>query len=181
MDTDRFFEAICVAGFLAAVAYGGGRVIGTMILGMIGKKPETGALQALIERRSTLERGLADRLGERRRVMAELDREIKILVLRRTQLNQAQAAAEESPDRVLRSLGQEIKGAQAYVALVLNKYVKSGGGGKSPVDPVWATAQEVEVWAKSIAEARGELDRRYPDAQGFKVTSLTEVVKKRGA
>lgn len=174
MNADRFFEAISVAGFLAALGYGGGRLAGSLLVGMIRKKPDTRRLEETIDRLSGLERDLANRVGERRKAKAELDRKIKHLTQRRSQLDQLKAAAEDHPERVLRSIGQEVKGAQAFLALVLNKYVKAGGTSQSAIDPAWATAQEVEVWAKSLAEARGELDRRYPDSQGFKITSLIE-------
>ena len=174
MSIDRFVEGICVAAFLAAVGYGGGWAIGAVLAGMLRKKPNTNPLQESINRLSVLERGLANRVGDRRRVMAELDREIKLKVRRRVELEQATAKLLGASGRVLRMVGQEIKGAQPFLALVVNKYVKAEGRNKTAVDPAWASPQEVEVWAKSLGDARVELERGYPESQGFKIITLSE-------
>ena len=172
MNPDRFFGAIALSAFFAVFAYGCGRLIGALLVGMMRKKADTAGLQAIIDRRSELERRFAARVGDLRKTMVEHDRKFKQLVQRRLQADQAKAEFAASPDRPLRSLGNEVKGAQLYLALVVNKYAKAGS--KSTVDPDWATAQEMEVWAKSLVEARGELDRRSPESQGFKITSLVE-------
>ncbi len=174
MDADRFLAAVALAVFFAALSYGAGRLIGAVLVGMLRKKANTAELQALIDRRSQLERDFAARTGNLRKVMTEVDAEIKILVIRRKQAEYAKEKAAESPERIMRLVGQEVRGAQRHVALVINKYAKAAGGSKSAVDVAWATAQEVEVWAKSADDARVELGRRYPESQGFKVTSLVE-------
>ena len=173
----RFCEAVLLAAFFSAVAYGCGRLIGAVIAGVVEKNGNLDALRAMITRRSGLERGFSARVGERRRVMAGLDRDIKELVRRRVQLEQMAAELMETPDRIMRVIGQEVRGMQLYLALVLNKYVSGSGGGTMSMDPAWASAQEVAVWAAGLGEARGELERRYPESQGFKVTSLVDVDK----
>ena len=179
MTLDRFIEAICVAFFLSLIGYGGGRLLGTVLASMMRKKPANQLLRETIERRSTLERNLAARIGERRKAFAELDRSFRQQVARRQQLDAARIELEQCPDRIVRTVGQEVKGTELFLALVLNKYVRSEGG-KAAVDPAWAVPQQVEVWAKSIADARGEVDRRYPEAQGYKVTSLVDGAAARG-
>jgi len=171
----RFCEAVLLAAFFSTVAYGFGRLIGVVAASMIKQSGNLDTLQVTIARRSGLEREFSGRVGERRRIMAGLDREIKELVRKRVQLEQMAAEALETPDRIMRQIGQEVRGMQLYLALVLNKYVSSVGGGKSSIDPAWASAQEVAVWAGGMGEARGELERRYPESQGFKITSLVDV------
>ncbi len=173
----RFCEAILLAAFFSAVAYGGGRLIGAIAVGMVEKSANLDLLRAVVARRSGLERSLSSRVGDRRQIMARLDREIKELVRRRLQLEQAAAEALETPDRIMRLVGQEVRGMQLYLALVLNKYVSSGGSAGSTIDPAWASAQEVAVWAPGMGEARGELERRYPESQGYKITSLVDAAK----
>ncbi|MEI7605835.1 MAG: hypothetical protein WCJ64_09310 [Rhodospirillaceae bacterium] len=172
----RFCEAVLLAAFFSAVAYGSGRLIGSLATAMIEKGANLDQLRAMIARRSALERGLSSRVGDRRRDMAALDRDIKELVRKRIQLEQEIDAVLETPDRIMRQIGQEVRGMQLYLALVLNKYV-SNAGGSSTIDPAWASAQEVAVWAAGVGEARGELERRYPESQGFKVTSLVDAAR----
>ena len=179
MTLDRFIEAICVAGFLAAIGYGGGRLLGAVLASMMRKKPANLSLRDTIERRSILERNLAARIGERRKALAELDRSFRQLVSRRQQADAARTEAEACPDRIVRTVGQEVKGTELFLALVVNKYVRAEGG-KAAVDPAWALPQQIEVWAKSLADARGELDRRYPESQGYKVTSMVDGAAARG-
>ena len=168
----RFFEAILLAAFFSAVAYTSGRLIGTLIATMVEKNGNLELVRATIARRSGFERDLSHRVGERRKLMANFDRDIKELVRKRVLLEQEAAELLETPDRIMRVLGQEARGMQCYLALVLNKYVS--GGGSNAIDPSWATAQEVAVWAAGLGEARGELERRYPESQGFKITSLVD-------
>ena len=174
---ERFIEAVLLAAFFATVGYSFGRMIGAIGAGMIEQGGNLDALRAAIARRSGLERNLSDRVGERRRIMVALDRDIKELARKRVQLEQMAAEALETPDRIMRQIGQEVRGTQLYLALVLNKYVKSDGGGGSAIDTAWASAQEVAVWAAGMGEARGELERRYPESQGFKITSLVDVAR----
>ena len=171
----RFVEAVLLAAFFSTVAYGCGRLIGALASSMIEKSGNIDALRAMIARRSGLEREFSGRVGERRRIMAVLDREIKELVRKRIQLEQAAAEALETPDRIMRVIGQEVRGMQLYLALIFNKYVSgTGGGGTMSIDPAWAAAQEVAVWAASMGEARGEAERRYPESQGFKISNLVD-------
>jgi hypothetical protein len=175
----RFCEAILLAAFLSAAAYVCGRMLGAVVAGFVEKSGDLDVMRAVIARRSGLERGLSTRVGDRRRVMAGLDRDIKELVHKRLQLDQEAAEALETPDRIMRVIGQEVRGMQVFLALVLNKYVSNAASGSSTVDPSWASAQEVAVWAAGMGEARGELERRYPESQGFKITSLVDVAREK--
>ena len=169
----RFIEAVLLCAFFSASAYSVARLIGSLGASMTEKSGCLEAVRLQIARRSGLERSLAQRVGERRKAMAHLDREIKELTRTRSQLEQAAAEALETPDQIMRVVGHEINGMLPYLGLVLNKYVKAEGGTTS-IDPAWAYAQEIQVWAKSLGEARGELERRYPESQGYKITSMAD-------
>ena len=173
MNPDRFFASIALAGFFSAIAYFAGKLMGGVMVARVQKSSGADALKALIDSRSELERKFAHRIGELRRAMALVDRDLKVLGGQRQRVEAELSHAESCPDRIVRVVGQEVKGNRLHVALVINKYAKSGGG-KALTDPAWATAQEIEVWAKTLAEARSELDRTYPESQGFKVTNLVE-------
>lgn len=171
----RFCEAILLAAFFSAIAYTIGRIIGTVAAEMIEKQGNLEWLRATIARRSGLERDLASRVGDRRRIMAGVDREIKELVRRRAHLEQSALEALETPDRVMRIVGHEVRGTQLYLALVFNKYISgAGGGGTMSIDPAWAVAQEVAIWAASMGDARSDVERRYPESQGYKITNLVD-------
>ena len=170
---ERFIEAVLLCAFFSAVASMAARLIGTFGASITEKSGNLEVVRTQIARRSGLERDFSGRVGERRRIMASLDREIKELGRKRIQLDQAAAEALETPDRIMRVVGHEISSMQPYLGLVLNKYVKAEGGA-SGIDPAWAYAQEIQVWAKSLGEARGELERRYPESQGYKITSMAD-------
>ena len=174
---ERFIEAVLLCAFFSAVGYSVVRILGGVAAGMVEKSGKIDGLRATVARRSGLERNFASRVGDRRKTMAGLDRDIKELTRQRTNLNLTIAELHQTPDRVIRVIGQEVTGAESFLALVFNKYVSPTGGGKAGINPDWATAQEVAVWAGSLAEARGELDRHYPESQGYKVTNLVETPK----
>ncbi len=171
---ERFLEAVLLCAFFSAAAYVTGRLLGAAAVSLIERNADVDTIRMVVARRSGLERGLSARVGDRRKAMAELDRNIKELVRHRSHLEQKATEALEMPDRILRTIGEPVKGAQYYLALVFNKYVSSAGVSKGAIDEAWAAAQEVEVWAKTLGEARVELERRYQESQGFKITSLVE-------
>ncbi len=171
---ERFIEAVLLCAFFSAAAYVTGRILGAAAVSMIEKNADIDSLRLAVARRSGIERNLAARVGERRKVMVNLDRSIKDLVHQRNILEQKATDALEMPDRVLRTIGEPVKGMQYYLGLVFNKYVSSAGISKGAIDESWATAQEVEIWAKTLGDARVELEKRYQESQGFKITSLVE-------
>jgi len=105
-------------------------------------------------------------------VMAKLDRDIKELVRQSSIFDHATAIAMQITDHLTRLIGEEVAGRQRFLALVYNRTVSPGGGGKTTIDAAWATAQEVEIWTTSVADARSEVEKRYPPSFGYVVSSL---------
>ena len=172
----RFFEALLLSAFMAIVGYGLGRLVGVLVQLVLEESANSDSVRAMIAHRAKIERGLEARLRDRRAEMAKLDRNIKELVRKRLQHEAAAAKSMAVADQVMRVIGEEVTGRQRFLALVFNKYLAGGSGGahQTLIDPAWAIAQEIEIWGKSMTEARSDLEKRYPPAFGFSVSSLVE-------
>jgi hypothetical protein len=168
----RFFESVLLAAFLTTLGYGLGRLIGFIAQSIIESQGNITGLQATVTRRARIERGFQTRIGALRREMVTYDREIKEATHRQMALAQATAESLATADSIVRVVGEESVGRQRYLALVFNKYVAAGGGAASLIDDSWNVAQEVEVWAVGPAEARVDVEKRYPAVFGFSVHSL---------
>ncbi len=165
----RFLEAILLAAFFSGAGYVFGRLFGVVIQFMIEREADMPAIRASITKRSSLERNLENRVRDRRKEMAGLDRSITELVRKKNGLQQDAAALAATPDRILRQVGEELAGATRFLALVYNKYAE---GGKGAVDNSWTVPQEIEVWTVGLSEARVELEKRYPPSFGYVISSL---------
>lgn len=171
----RFIECVFLSAFLAMVGYGLGWLTGVLIRQVIEGQADLEGVRQAIARRARLERGMESRVQDRRAEHGKLDRELKELVRKRIVIDQATRVALEVADHVVRVVGDEVVGRHRFLALVYNKYLAAAAGGgahNSLIDPAWAVAQEVEVWAVGVTEARIELEKRYPPAFGFSVSSL---------
>ena len=170
----RFFESVLLSTFLALVGFGLGHLVGFLVKSVIEDSADLEKIRAVISTRARIERGLDARTRARRAEMAKLDREVKELVRRRVVIEQKTSQSLSVADRLVRIVGEELVGRQRYLALVVNKYIGGSIAGAGLIDPVWASAQEVEVWSSGLAEARNELDKRYPPSFGYTVSSLLE-------
>ena len=172
----RFIECVLLSAFLAMVGYGLGWLVGVVISQFIEHNADLGGIRETIARRARIERGMEARLRDRRAEHAKLDREFKELVRKRLALEHAATESLEVADHIMRVVGDEVAGRQRFLALVFNKYLAGSGSGggahHSLIDPAWAVAQEIEVWSIGVAEARIELEKRYPPAFGYSVSSL---------
>ena len=168
----RFLEGILLCAGFSAGGFVLAKIIGFVAVQFVETNDAgAGATRALVARRSDFERKLASRIGSRRKQMAQLDYDVREAVDARSRLEQEIALLRDRPDHLLRVLGKEIEGHEPYLALVVNKHAASG---HLTIDTSWAHAQEVTVWAKSINDARADLEHRYPESMGFKITSLQE-------
>ncbi len=168
----RFIESVLLAAFLTTLGYGLGRLLGYLAQSIIESQGNVTGLQTTVTRRAGIERGFQNRIGALRREMVNFDREIKEAVHRHTALVAATNESLATADRIVRLVGEEAVGRSRYLALVFNKYVSAGGGAATLIDESWLVAQEVEVWAIGPAEARVEVEKRYPAVFGFTVHSL---------
>ncbi len=75
----------------------------------------------------------------------------------------------------MRQIGENTVGTNCYNFLVANRYVLShvAKGQKHPLlDESWKNGQLVEVWAKSLIDARIAVVDRFPATFGFFVEKL---------
>ncbi|MEI8394750.1 MAG: hypothetical protein WCF85_08455 [Rhodospirillaceae bacterium] len=173
----RFVESMLLTGFMSLLGFAIGRLVGVVVQHMVEHGVESETIRASIATRAKIERGLDARIRGLRAEMAKVDREIKEMVRKRIAFDQATKEQLAIADRIMRVVGDQVAGRTAFLGLVFNKYIAAGSGGNSVVDAAWATAQEVEVWAPGIAEARIELEKRYPPSFGFTVSSLVSAPK----
>jgi hypothetical protein len=163
---------------LAAVAFLIARI--SLVVGERSLERKAGrvGLRKMMVMRAKIEQGLETRRNKRMEEIRALDLEVKQLFLRRQQLERALIAAKNDSERLVRLIGEEIEGTPCYVAKVINKY--SGVGvpqqkGAILVDRGWAQPQEIEVWVRTVGDARNEIEHRYPPAFGFHITRLNEL------
>ncbi len=131
-----------------------------------------------IERRVALTRRFGERHAKITRNVEAVDEEIQTLISQQTDLTNKLRQIQDLQSRCVRTIGNPIKGAKCYRALVTNSYVKEyiNSGNKHPVyDDSWARAQIVEVWSTSNSFALLALREKYPQAQGFTVDKIEPV------
>lgn len=145
--------------------------------GMVG-------IRDMMARRARLEQALEARKVERAAEIKAIDAEYRMVAQRRMLLERRIAEATAASHAVVRQIGEEAEGMPCFVAMVVNKQVGGVGFQQKPqayIDRSWAEAQAIEVWCRSAAEARGEVERRYPPAFGYHITRLNEVGSLSGA
>lgn len=171
-----YAQAFFAALALSAVAFG----IAKLVAFLGERKLEQrygGNLRDLFARRARLETGLEARKAERAAALREAQQENANLVRRRGGLERQVKDAQRAGDHLIRLIGEEVAGLSCYIALVVNKYVGTAGQQRAHafVDSSWAQPQTIQVWARTMIEARSEIERRYPPAFGFVVTRLQDV------
>ncbi|WP_247880068.1 hypothetical protein [Azospirillum sp. TSA6c] len=173
----NYTNALMTAFGLAGLGFGIGKLV--IVLGerAIERRHGSEGVRDIIARRAKLETKLEARRGDRIRELKDLDGAAEDVLRRRKVMERQIEEARQSGERLVRLVGEEVQGSPCYVAMVVNKYVGTGAVQQSQhalVDPSWAQPQMIEVWARSMAEARTEIERRYPPAFGYAVTRMQE-------
>ncbi|SMH54660.1 hypothetical protein [Azospirillum agricola] len=173
-----YTNALITAFGLAGLGFGIGQLVIVCGERMIEKRHGTSGVRDVIARRAKMETLFearrADRVGELR----EADGAVQELLGRRASLERRIKEAQQSGERLVRLVGEEVAGTPCYLAMVANKYVGTSTFQQKEhalIDSSWAQPQSIEVWAKSMAEARAEIERRYPPAFGYVVTRMQDI------
>lgn len=135
-------------------------------------------LKKMFVERAKMERDFESRRDKRMKEIGEIEAEIRGLFVERQRLERALNTAKAASERLVRLIGEEAEGVPCFVGKVINKYVGVGPAqmrGPHLVDRTWAQGQEMEVWTRNVAEARNEIERRFPPAFGFHITRLAEL------
>lgn len=143
---------------------------------LIEKRHGTVGLRDMLVRRARLEQRFEARRDQRRKEIKEVESQTGEVARRRAVLNRQINDALHDRERISHLIGEEVKGTPCFHAQVLNKYVGSAAQHRNAfIDPVWAQPQHLEIWAVSLAEARGLIEGRYPPSFGYRIVSLREI------
>jgi hypothetical protein len=162
--------AVALAGLSFGIAYGmvrfGERAI--------EKRQGVAGLGDMIARRARLEMGLAARRTARLAELQRLEDDLRMVTRRRSRLKREVKDVLTIGDHRVRLIGEETRGTPCFFAQVINKYVGTGNQ-HALIDPTWSEPQTLEVWTRSVHDARREIENRYPPAFGFVIMRLTDV------
>lgn len=171
-------QALFVAFGLSGAAFGIGRLVVYLGEKSVEKRFGVVGVRSRLTACARLEAGLEQRRDELTKALRDADSRSSAALSRRKQLERRHADAVGSGEVLIRLIGEEIKDTPCFYAEVINKYVGKAGFEQRPqahVDSSWASPQIMEVWARSAAEARSEIERRYPPAFGYHITRLLDI------
>lgn len=173
----EYAEALFYGLALSGLAFGVVRVFLFLAERSMEAKAGRVGLRAMLINRAKLEMGLETRRNKRVEELKAAEREFKEVFLQRQRLERQLLDARAASERTIRLIGEEVEGTPCFIVKVVNKYVGNSNPQRGPilVDRTWAQPQEMEVWTRSVAEARAEVERRYPPAFGFHITRLNEL------
>lgn len=171
-------QALFVALGLSGAAFLIGRVVVYLGEKSLEKKFGVDGFRERLVACAKLETQLDARSAERAKALKEADNIASEAVKRRKQLERRMADAQSYGEALVRIIGDEVKDAPCFYAEVVNKYVGQATFEQREhayVDSSWAQPQVMEIWARSIAEARAEIERRYPPAFGYQISRLIDI------
>lgn len=171
-------QALFVALGLSGVAFGIGRLVVYLGEQSLEKKHGVVGARRRLAECAKLEAGLEKRRLDRARELREADAASSDAARRRSQLERRLTDAVSAGEALIRVIGEEVKDTPCFHAEVVNKYVGSATFEQKQhayIDPSWAAPQVLEIWARSVAEARSEIERRYPPAFGYHISRLLDV------
>lgn len=172
-----YTNALFVALGLAGLGMGIGRIALMVGERMIENRHGGAGIRDTMAGRAKLESRFEIRRTEREAALARAKAAVEEAVQRRATLERRMKAARQAGETLVRQIGEEVAGTPCWLAMVANKYVGTADFQQAQhafIDRSWAQPQIVEVWARSMAEARGEIERRYPPAFGYVVTRMQE-------
>lgn len=172
-----YLQALFTALALSGMGFGIGKLVVFLGERSIEKRHGITGLREMIARRAKLESGLEARKTERTAELRTVDAEVESLMNRRRTLERKLRDAQRAGDEIVRLAGEEVTGLRCHVAMVTNKYVGAAGHQQQHafLDSSWARPQTIEVWARNIQDARGEVERRYPPSFGYVITRMQDM------
>lgn len=171
-----YVQALITALALAGIAFGVGKAVVFFGERSIERRHGSVGVRDMLVRRARMEQSFEARRGKRIEEIKALEGELRLAMKRRQRLDRQWTDARNAGEQLIRQIGEEVEGAPCWVALVINRYVGTGNMPRGPilVDRSWAQPQIIEVWTRSVQEARAEIERRYPPSFGFHVQRLNE-------
>ncbi len=131
--------------------------------------------RAAIDMRATLISRFKKRRGVLLSVVDQRNDEVNAIQGQRAALIKRLNKLRSAKDQLVRQIGENTTGSHRYNFVVANRYVLSyvAKGQQHPLlDESWKHGQLVEVWAKSLMDARITVVDRYPATLGYFVEKL---------
>lgn len=173
-----YTNALITAFGLSGLGFGIAQLVVVFGERAIERRHGTSGLRDKITRRAKLETKFEARRTARVGELKEAEGQVQDMMRRRQTLERQLKDAQRSGEQIMRLIGEETTGTPCYVAMVVNKYVGSANFQQKQhafIDSSWSQPQPVEIWARSMAEARSEIERHYPPAFGYVITRMQDV------
>lgn len=173
-----YTNALLTALGLSGLGFGIAKLVVVFGERAIERRYGTGGVRDTIVKRAKLETRLEARRSERVGELKEAEGAVQDLIRRKAALERQLKDNQRTGDQLVRLIGEEIAGTPCYIAMVVNKYVGSANFQQKEhafIDRSWSQPQIVEVWTRTAAEARAEIERRYPPAFGYVITRLQDL------
>lgn len=171
-----YVQALISALALSGLAFGAARAVVYFGERSIEQRHGSVGIRDMLVRRARMEQAFEARRDKRIKEIKGMEEELRMAMKRRQRLDRQWTDARNAGEQLIRQIGEEVEGAPCWVALVINRYVGTGNIPRGPilVDRSWAQPQIIEVWTRSVQDARAEIERRYPPSFGFHVQRLNE-------
>lgn len=173
-----YLHALLTAIGLSALSCGIGLAVLRIGERKLERRFDSVGIRDLIARRARCEQALEARRLARLEEIKALDAEVRDSVRRRHRLERQVNDSRAAANRTIRLIGEEVEGTPCFVATVVNRLVGSSTFQQKPhayIDRSWSEPQTVEVWTRTVQDARSEIERRYPPAFGYMVVRLGEL------
>ncbi len=171
----RWLEISIFIVFVLVLAWGVSGLFSMGLEMMLENSGRARAFRAAIEKRAALIPRFKKRRDYLRQIVDQRTEGANTLQTQRASLTKKLNKIRSSNDQLVRQIGENTVGTNCYNFLVANRYVLShvAKGQKHPLlDESWKNGQLVEVWAKSLIDARIAVVDRFPATFGFFVEKL---------
>ena len=171
-------QALFVALGLSGTAFVIGRVVVYLGEKSLEKRHGVDGFRERFAACARMETALELRASARAKELKEADNAASDAVKRRKKLDRQLADAQSFGEALVRIIGEENKDSPCFYAEVVNKYVGQANFEQREhayLDSSWSQPQIMEIWTRSAAEARAEIERRYPPAFGYHISRLLDI------
>ncbi|MEI6557336.1 MAG: hypothetical protein WCO00_02935 [Rhodospirillaceae bacterium] len=171
----RGLELVLFLAFILLLAWGVSSLFTMGIQVMVENSGRARKFRDAIERRAAFIPKFKRRRDFLLQVVDQRNEASNSLQTQRANLRKKHNKILAARDQLVRQIGENTVGTNCYNFLVANRYVLSyvAKGQQHPLlDESWKNGQLVEVWARSLMEARIAVVERFPATFGFFVEKL---------
>ncbi len=171
-----YIQAMMSALVLSVLAFGAGWAIASIGVQYVERRAGLDQIRDRVVRCSRLESALESRRDQRKQESRSTETTVNGLAKRKQLILRKLREIRTAGDRLVRVIGEESTDQQRFLAWIANRYVSPIGLTEKRhafIDSSWSQPQQVEVWAKSLAEARNLVEKRYPPSFGYYTHDLS--------